>query len=303
MKEDIKVPYLMYNAMFKSVFRKNPNVLKRLVELVLEENDIHLNLEDKTLTLKNNDLILNHYKDKQYICDFIINIDKYTDLSIEINRTFYPGLMERNMAYSFNIYYNHFKQGNNYNEFEKYGLIQINFNKFSLSDDKIMNAFYLIDKDNPLNILSKNLLIIHIDVYKCYKLVYNKTNLDENSKMEKLVACLASTSLSEISSILGSDILEMKEKEKFLNDIASSSQDEDVTKALPFEESIDYRFELLEQDALEKGIEQGIKQGESKKQQEMIEKMLKKNIDIKVISEIANISLKEVEKIAESFRD
>ena len=46
MKEDIKVPYLMYNAMFKSVFRKNPNVLKRLVELVLEENDIHLNLED-----------------------------------------------------------------------------------------------------------------------------------------------------------------------------------------------------------------------------------------------------------------
>ena len=142
--------------------------------------------------------------------------------------------------------------------------------------------------------------IIHIDVYKCYKLVYNKTNLDENSKMEKLVACLASTSLSEISSILGSDILEMKEKEKFLNDIASSSsQDEDVTKALPFEESIDYRFELLEQDALEKGIEQGIKQNRD----EIIEKMLKKNMDIKVISEIANISLEEVEKIAKSLKD
>ena len=142
--------------------------------------------------------------------------------------------------------------------------------------------------------------IIHIDVYKCYKLVYNKTNLDENSKMEKLVTCLASTSLFEISSILGSDILEMKEKEKFLNDIASSSsQDEDVTKALPFEESIDYRFELLEQDALEKGIEQGIKQNRD----EIIEKMLKKNMDIKVISEIANISLEEVEKIAKSLKD
>ncbi len=35
----------------------------------------------------------------------------------------------------------------------------------------------------------------------------------------------------------------------------------------------------------------------------MIEKMLKKNIDIKVISEIANISLKEVEKIAKSLKD
>lgn len=35
----------------------------------------------------------------------------------------------------------------------------------------------------------------------------------------------------------------------------------------------------------------------------MIEKMLKKNMDKKVISEIANISLKEVEKIAKSLKD
>ena len=113
--------------------------------------------------------------------------------------------------------------------------------------------------------------------------------------------------LSEISSILGSDILEMKEKEKFLNDIASSSQDEDVTKALPFEESIDYRFELLEQDALERGIEQGIeqgiKQGESKKQEEMIKNLLKQNVSLKTISIAAGISLEEVKKIAKSFRD
>ena len=35
----------------------------------------------------------------------------------------------------------------------------------------------------------------------------------------------------------------------------------------------------------------------------MIEKMLKKNMDIKDISEIANIPLKEVEKIAKSLKD
>ena len=35
----------------------------------------------------------------------------------------------------------------------------------------------------------------------------------------------------------------------------------------------------------------------------MIEKMLKKNMDKKVISEIANISIKEVEKIAKSLKD
>lgn len=303
----------MYNAMFKSVFRKNPNILKKLIELVLEENNINLHLENKTLILQNNELLLDHYKDKQYICDFIINIDKSTDLSIEINRSLYPGLKERNMAYSFNIYYNHFKQGNRYHEFEKYGLIQINFNSFSNPNDKIMNAFYLMDKDSPLNILSKNLLIIHIDVYKCYKSVYNKTNLDEVSKMERLIAILMSTSIKEISTILGSDILDMREKEKFLKDIVESSQDEEVTKALPFEESIDYRFELVEQDALEKGFEQGkqkgfeqgkqkgFEQGETQKQKEIIEKMLKENMDKKVIAKITATSLEEIEKIEKAL--
>ena len=292
-KTDKKIPYLMYNAMFKSVFRKNPNILKKLIELVLEENNINLHLENKTLVLKNNELLLDHYKDKQYICDFIINIDKNTDLSIEINRSLYPGLKERNMAYSFNIYYNHFKQGNRYHEFEKYGLIQINFNQFSNPNDKIMNAFYLMDKDNPLNILSKNLLIIHIDVYKCYESVYNKTSLDEVSKMERLIATLMLTSVTEISNILGSDILDMKEKEKFLKDIVESSQDEEVTKALPFEESIDYRFELVE--------EKSFKQGEIQKQKEIIKKMLKENMDKKVIAKITATSLDEIEKIAKSL--
>ncbi len=110
--------------------------------------------------------------------------------------------------------------------------------------------------------------------------------------MERLVACLASTSPLEISTILGSDILEMKEKEKFLNDIVEASQEEDVTKALPFEDSIDYRFELVEQDALERGKVQGMTQ--------MIKGMLKKNIEVKTIAEIAGISVEEVKKIEKS---
>lgn len=96
------------------------------------------------------------------------------------------------------------------------------------------------------------MLIIYLNVFKCYKLVYNKTNLDETSKLERLVAFFASTFPLEISAILGSDILELKEKEKFLNDIIEASQEEDVTKVLPFEDSIDYRFELVKQDDLEK---------------------------------------------------
>ena len=53
----------------------------------------------------------------------------------------------------------------------------------------------------------------------------------------------------------------MDNKKKFINDVLEASSDKDVQKAVKFEDSIDYRFELVEEDALKRGIEQGIEQG------------------------------------------
>lgn len=52
----------------------------------------------------------------------------------------------------------------------------------------------------------------------------------------------------------------MEEKEFFLNDIKLKASDEDVQKSLRLEHDIKYRFDLVEEDALERGIEQGIEQ-------------------------------------------
>lgn len=91
-----KIPQLSYNAMFKAVFSNNKIVLSKLIESILEYTKINIDIKNKELIIKNNELPLKNYKSKQLICDYIIKLDEDLDLNIEINNSYYPGLYERN---------------------------------------------------------------------------------------------------------------------------------------------------------------------------------------------------------------
>lgn len=106
-----KIPELVYNAMFKAVFSSNKKVLSKMIKSILDYCQMNIDIQDKDLIIKNNELPLNNYLNKQLICDYIIKLNEHTELNIEINKSFYPGLTERNMTYSFKIYYEHFKFG------------------------------------------------------------------------------------------------------------------------------------------------------------------------------------------------
>ena len=253
-----KIFNLSYNAMFKAVFSNNKAILAKLIEAILEYCKMNIDINGKEIIIKNNELPISNYKDKQLICDYIIKLNETTDLNIEINRSYYPGLIERNMTYSFKIYYQHFNAGDEYKEFEKYNLIQVNFNNFNNHNTKSINVHYLIDLNDINNILSKNICIINIDIENCYNLVYNNSKKEEITELEKLSAIMHCEYLEDISSILESVGLDMDNKKKFINDVLEASSDKDVQKAVKFEDSIDYRFELVEEDALKRGIEQGI---------------------------------------------
>ena len=140
-----KIPSLSYNSMFKAVFSNNKIVLSKLVQAILEYYQIDIDVKDKELIIRNNELLLDNYKDKQLICDYIIKLDDDTDLNIEINKSKYIGLTERNMTYSFKIFYEHFKVGDNYQEFHKYTLLQVNFNRYTNPNHKAMNRYYIIE--------------------------------------------------------------------------------------------------------------------------------------------------------------
>ena len=294
-----KILSLSYNAMFKSVFSNNKVILSKLIEAILEHSYINIDIKDKEFIIKNNESPIDNYNDKQLICDYIIKLDNVNDLNIELNRKQYPGVVERNMTYSFKIYYEHFNRGNEYSEFKKYNLIQVNFNKFKNPNNKSINKYYLLDANDSKNFLSKSICIINIDIEECYKLVYNSTKKEEISELEKLAAILYCDYLEDISSILESVRLDNMEKEKFINDINNASCDKNNQEAIKLEDNIEYRFELTEEEALNKGIKQGIAQNTIN----TIKNLLKKNYDIKEIASITNKSIEEIKEIEKSIKD
>ena len=111
--------------------------------------------------------------------------------------------------------------------------------------------------------------------------------------------------LEDIKSILESGLLEMEEKEKFLNDIKEKSKDKDVLEGIKFEDNMEYRFKLVEEDAYERGLEQGLEQGLEKGLEQglvkntvdIIKSMLSKKISYQDISDISGKSLEEIKEI------
>ena len=107
--------------------------------------------------------------------------------------------------------------------------------------------------------------------------------------------------LEDISSILESVGLDMDNKKRFINDVLEASNDKDVQKAVKLEDSIDYRFELVEEEALKRGIEQGIEQGTKETKRDMIKEMLKEKLDYKLISKVSGKSINEIKEIEKSI--
>ena len=122
-------------------------------------------------------------------------------------------------------------------------------------------------------------------------------NLEEISDQEKWSGIIGCKYLEDIKSILESGLLEMEEKEKFLNDIKEKSKDKNVLEGIKFEDNMEYRFKLVEEDAYERGLEQGLEQGLVKNTIDIIKSMLDNNISNEIISKVSGKSLEEIKEI------
>ena len=152
---------------------------------------------------------------------------------------------------------------------------------------------------------------MNIDIASCYNFVYNEGNKEKISNLDRLSAMVYCSSLEDISFVLGSEILTMEEKSKLIDSVKKISKDKDIKEAVKLEDSIEYRFKLVEEDALERGIDQGISQGISQgiiqgKEETLtdtIKSMLKEKLSYDLISKITGKSLNEIKKIEESLKD
>lgn len=88
------------------------------------------------------------------------------------------------------------------------------------------------------NSLSTNLSIVKFDIFSCFNLVHSNTSLKEIAKLEILSGIIYSKCSEDISTILGSNMLSMKEKKKFLEMIQEKSMSKDVLESIKFEDSL-----------------------------------------------------------------
>ena len=92
-------------------------------------------------------------------------------------------------------------------------------------------------------------------------------------------------------------MLSMEEKEQFLNDVERAARDKKIQEDLRLEETLEYRFALVEEDAFERGKTLGIEQNTLN----IIEEMLKNNIDIDTISKVTSKSIDEINQIRSKY--
>lgn len=198
-----KVLNLMYYKMFKTVFEKNINILAKIIQVILNENDKTINLKRAKIIPKEN---------SSYLLQFTTQ-NKETELVVYVDYIVYPDTSKLSYTYSFDIQ----------SEKQDY---QISLNNFPNLNKEIINEFYLMKKNSKTNVLSKEYPMIQVDVKKCYENFKSKKDISLLSSLERLVACLYTNSLAEMSLLLGNDFFPSIEKEKFINDIITSSEEE-----------------------------------------------------------------------------
>ena len=258
-----------YTARYEPIFMRSvvkPNILKPLLEYILEKEIIELQI-------LNPNLIQDTYKTRGQRLDLLVKT-KDEMINVEINSNYNETIMIRNLHYIFKLASENTKRGNKYKIDNK--IVQINLN---FSNSKYEKCEYILyDKRNEL-ILTDYIKIYNIGIDKYIKNYYN--NGKKFTKGEDLIIMLDldKKELEELSE--KSDIVD-----NFKEDVIKANEDEFVVDWISREEEQKQYEEVM----YEKGITQGIEQNK----QDNARKMLELNMDLDVISKITGLTIKQI---------
>lgn len=225
----------------------------------------------------------------------LVSPDKGIKINIEVNKSKSRALLNKNKTYICKL------AGNYYNDLdEKYNkdikVIQINFNNYKNSiNNTFLNRFYFYDKEYEIEDKS-------IQIYQFYLPYFKNICYDKRIDINNDYALLTCESFEEMEKYVNNN----SERKAFVIDMKKLSSDEAFANLIDYDEYEEALLKELKENALKEGIKEGkkegvkegIKEGIIKNQEAVVKKMLDKKIDIKLISEITNLSIEEIEKIS-----
>ena len=293
LKEDTKIEPLIYDNAFRHIFLDKPEMLMTIISKII---DYPFDPDIDVVEVCNEVIIKRKLKEKGYVADIVLIVNKFDIISIEANKGDFSWLKaERNFIYItelgnrhkrhiHKVYNNNSskkkdKKNNKNKSYEKSPkVIQVNLNYKS----SVFNTEPIIKNEVRNKIynraLIKNFTIWLINVDKCSEMMY--TN-DEMRKGHLLGAIFATSSANELELLLIKGGVDKNMTRDFIEFIKEKNNDtsylNDLVTVHPIEEKIDEAFsdghamgidegkkiglERGEEIGVAKGVKQGIEQG------------------------------------------
>ena len=289
---------ITFDSMFKSVFLKNKEILKKFIISLLEER---LDPNECNIEILNNELVKDRTNERKKVVDIYVLLSGYVYVNIEVNRSYYNDVMQRNQMYESKGYSSLLDEGEEVRELRNKRFVQINLNvkerDIEFGSDKIVSYGLTSGK---IYFENKYTLVKYLDYYR--NLYYNE--LESLTEGEMWLAALTSKTFTELNNIL-TNLLEQEERFKFIEDVIQMCRNKyNLTKwqRARLEEIAEYdtKMNAIEEGRAEgraEGHAEGFAEGIEDAKTEIIRNMLSKNMSIDVISEVTGKTFDEIEKI------
>ena len=198
----------------QDVVFKNLMINSKLFLSIILEHFLGIDKEiiRKNMHLENTELPVSNAKEKKKVTDIIVRVERNV-VNLEMNASYYEGLINRNIDYILKGKTEANFSGENYDD--SYIGIQINFDLDWQYDDRDIIKFVLMDPERGI-VLSENLIIYNINLLKFREKYYNN---DELSEFERAITLLTLTKREDIEKISEGveGLMEAKEEIKKLS--------------------------------------------------------------------------------------
>ena len=275
---------MSYDRAFKSTFKSNLNILKNILNASLL---ITISKEDK-ISLLDSEMPTINKKEHEQIVDIFVVINNTIYVDIEMNRSKFENVFERNTKYKNRMSNVIFEKGENLKELKTKYLYQLNLN--ASPNEEILEDTIVMYGLNTNKIYSSKESVIIKSLERYRDLYYNGVR----DKKVIWLTILTARNFSELYE-LASQILDEEELKKLMEASINMSKDGFVLHAWQ-KEKMDALVKYNEiEEATNKGKAEGIKENTI----EIAKKLLKENIDVETISKTTGLTKEDIQKLIE----
>lgn len=313
-----KIIPMMSDAVFKSVLQDKLSE-GYLVDIISNITKIPKEKIKGNIKFRNSELSKNKVKEKGKVADLIIELqDKI--INLEMNKSYYDGLFEKNDRYVNKIVDGNTRIGESYNGRRK--VIQINFDNFEIFDERIVIKFRMMDDERGLirsnYVYNTDVEIYHVNLKRIKEMYYNGTKLNTferelllmtlDDKEELKMVAKGNKNMEQVEKKISS----LSEEEQMQGIYIKEEQDawvKDMIMGYASRKGYDEGMEKGLKQGLEQGLEQGLKQGINEGVEQGMEKgalngkkqvainMIKNNMDDNLILKLTGLSKEDIKDL------